>query len=67
MKNIFSAEETAPEVDPAFASQVPAGYFNAPPTPAGLPAQRSVELDPIVERVAEHAGQQTDWRATRIG
>jgi hypothetical protein len=47
VKNMYT--ETGPlgsisEPDPAFQSQVPANYFNAPRTPVELPAHSPVEL-----------------------
>jgi len=68
MKNIFSANEQAPELDPAFQQQVPANLVNAPATPDRLPARQHVPLrTPQLENLARHAGERVDWRSTRIG
>jgi hypothetical protein len=44
MRNIFSATEEAPQLDPAFQNQLPANLPSAPSTPAILPAHPAVEL-----------------------
>ena len=68
MKNVFSAEEKTPEVDPAFHNQPQAGIQpTAPGCNPKLPAPAPVELRmPEYEMVAEHSGQRVDWKATRI-
>jgi hypothetical protein len=69
VKNIFSSEEPTREVDPTFASQAEAqrgGLPTAPPCNFPLPAHPPVNLPPVLERVAEHAGQRVDWKNTRI-
>ncbi len=70
MKNIFSAEETAPELDPSFAAQAAqqrGGLPQAPPTDANLPASAPVPLRiPEHEKMAERAGMRVDWKSTPI-
>jgi len=67
MQNIFSANEPARQVEPEFSNQGQRGSQPAAPTcNAPLPAHPPVNLPPVLERVAEHAGMQTDWKNTRI-
>jgi hypothetical protein len=67
MKNIFSTGETVPEVDLAFSTQrQPGALPTAPGCNPHLPVTAPVELNPIAERVAEHAGRQIDWQKTQI-
>jgi hypothetical protein len=67
VKNIFSADEPNVVVEPEFSNQPQRGTAPiAPGCNPGLPASAPVELSPIVERVAQHAGVQTDWKKTPI-
>jgi len=56
--NIFSAEETAPELDPSFAAQAAqqrGGLPQAPPTDATLPEPAPVAVPPVIEGIARIA------------
>jgi hypothetical protein len=67
MKNIFSTSETVPEVDPVFSTQrQPGALPTAPGCNPHLPVTAPVRLNPVAERVAGHAGLQTDWQKTSI-
>lgn len=58
MRNIFSASEEIPEVDPAFAAQAAqqrGGLPQAPPTDASLPEPAPVAVAPVIESIAEVA------------
>jgi hypothetical protein len=66
MRNVFSSEERTPEVDPAFASQVPSNCFNAPSTPAILPAHPPVPLPGPLEQIAGHAAPGSASKADPI-
>ncbi len=63
MKNIFSANEQAPEIDPAFQQQVPANLVNAPTTPYGLPAAVHVPLAPRFEDLAARTHPESATKA----
>jgi hypothetical protein len=67
MKNIFSADEPNVVVEPEFSNQPQRGTLPiAPGCNPHLPASAPVELSPIVERVAQHAGQRVDWKKTNL-
>lgn len=67
MKNVFSAEEKTPEVDPAFYDQPQAGTQpTAPSCNPKVPAPAPVPLR-IGEAAAEHASDRLDWKNTQIG
>jgi hypothetical protein len=55
--------------DPAFEQQASQQRGTLPIAPScnpHLPAPSPVEISPLVERVAEHAGMQTNWKKTPI-
>jgi len=68
VKNIFSATEEAPQLDPAFHNQPQAGAQpTAPATNPHLPEPAPVPLRiPEHEKMAEHAGMRVDWKNTPI-
>jgi hypothetical protein len=69
VKNIFSAEEKTPELDPAFQNQADAqrgGPPSAPSTPAILPAHSPVPLPGPLEQIAGHAAPGSAHKADPI-
>lgn len=65
MQNIFSANETAPEVGPEFKQQQPATAPRAPGCTPHLPVHPPVPLR-IGESMANAAGAQTDWKRNSV-
>jgi hypothetical protein len=58
VKNIFSASEESPEVDPAFEQQASQQRGTLPVAPSCnpvLPAHPQVQINPMVERIAERS------------
>lgn len=68
MKNVFSSEEKAPELDEAYGTQQQAGTQpTAPPCNPRLPDAAPVELrTPAYKNLAQESGQRVDWKNTRI-
>jgi hypothetical protein len=67
VRNIFSADEPIRQVEPEFSNQPQRGTAPTAPTcNVLLPSHPQVNLPPVLERVAEHAGQRVDWKNTRI-
>lgn len=58
MKNVFSANEQIPELDPSFAAQAAqqrGGLPQAPPTDATLPEPAPVAVPRVIEAIARIA------------